>query len=176
MSTNRQKSFLAMMSCQSYGLTMIEHPFDSDKKVLGQTNSTNPISLYFRCEGNHYIIYIRSEGPYYGKTINKEGHDLVAKPPAGRDTTCFRILDPKTLKTVTLDDLFYDPVIPVNVFLETTDGSPLGLLTDFSSHPSSVIQSGSLTPSMMHTDAPRKKITLHITERNVPYISNPSEI
>ena len=162
MSTNRQKSFIATMSLWGVPVAMVQPPFNSNRMLWGQNSQHVPDKMYFRCEGDYYVIFIRSEGLHYGKTIDQAGAVFVANPPAGSKTTSFNIIDNKSNNIVTLDDLRGETV---EVYLKTRNGYFLTADFNYSDY-----------PKMIRLDAPTASFQLHILERNVPYLNNPSEI
>ena len=162
MSTNRQKSFIASMSFYGQSVAMVPDPRNKKRMIWGQNGKYAPDQLYFRCKGDYYNIYIRSKGQHYGKTIDQEGNDFVANPPAGGDTTSFNITDKNSI-ILTLDDL---PGEREEIYLRTRSGGKLTTDWAFADEPTMIRLGAQRMPPFI----------LHILERNVPYLSHPDEV
>ena len=164
MSTLRQKSFLATLALKGKPL-IIHRSYNNDTLSVSEHNDTALI-FYFRCEGDFYNIYVRSEGNHFGKTLDINDQYIIAN---SAKATGFTILNTDG-KTLTLDSLSSNNE---NIYLQTRNGKRLFLEVDWSgegyfplriSHP--------LNPTIDH----QMILSLNILERNTPYLGFPDEI
>jgi hypothetical protein len=158
MSTHRQKSFLATLRFNRKPVSIISHAGNT-VPVWGQNNDGVADVLYFRCNGDDYTLYIRSEGDHFGKIIN--GTDIFFTANTVTSPTRFNIIDTNN-DIVTLDKLSDNQVIR----LKTRNGEILKSEFTWGNDPERIVLDG------------RREVTfdLNILERNVSYLSTPDEI
>jgi hypothetical protein len=192
MSTDRQKSFTARLSYGEYAVCFYELTLDAayvkgyfrGKEIIvpgvkGYANlkDTNYLCLnnklkkdegpllYFRYENGGYIIYVREQGPQYGKAIGiSNGWLLTSDTPTQMHLTT---VENQSLK-ITLDDFLND------TYKQLCLRAPGGTLQyyDF------VKTDASFSYSYLVSYGGKDTIPLYfeIVEKNVPYLNNPGEI
>ncbi|QVW22359.1 hypothetical protein KJF94_21140 [Pseudomonas hormoni] len=159
MSTNRQKSFLATLAFHGKPAAIISHSGNT-APVWGQANNGVADVLYFRCDGDTYTLYIRTEGKHFGKTIDRVENFFTTS--TARNTTTFDIIG-ENGKVITLDQLDTDKEV---IALQTRSGDLLKTEVVWTDEPKRIMLNG------------QSPITfgLKILERNVPYLSHPDEV
>jgi hypothetical protein len=164
MSTLRQKSFLATMTLNGESL-VIRPWFNIDRLNITKRNETAVI-LYFRCEGDFYNIYVRSEGNHFGKNLDVSDPYVIAN---SAKATGFKILNPDG-KTLTLDDLSSNNE---KIQLHTRNGTRLYLDDDWSGTGDFPLR---VSPAYYRAFEDPLIYSLNILERNTPYLGFPDEI
>jgi len=180
MSTNRQKSFITTLTTNAgnlhipqytYGrkivigvrpwLAITEDKIDVSNYLCADPNSNvNSLQFYFRCSEDYYTIYLRSPGPFYGRTIGRNGGDELGAYIDDNPTT-FNLID-NNGKIVTLDQITTDTP---TLIIQTRGGTALvrNKATDMGYFIRAA--SGAVL-----------KFRLKILERNAPFLNNPDEV
>jgi len=190
MSTNRQKSFIAILELDQHHLDILGALYETptlridksfsggfytgasiklnDAHLLGrrphgEVKNASPMNIYFRCTDDYYHLYIRSHATHTGHCISKDvGGVLGAFLPAGGDTTSFNLLSLDN-RTITLEDM-------------GRDTQRVRLKARNSGHISAVRRRGAPYSYLAGTDNDGIPFTLRIIERNASFISDPDEI
>ena len=191
MSTDRQKSFTARLSYNNYAvcfyeLSLYAEPVtgyfrghlvtvDGTKGFAGLKPSqylclNNKLYanegelLYFRYRDGKYVIYVREQGPHYGKVLDQSNGWLLA----AENGISFNLVDPNNHNQVlTLDDF------PGATSKELCIQSNRGLIQDYDY----VACDHSFSHSYLVTHGGKKSIPFNfeIVETNVLYVGNPEE-
>ncbi|MNO93557.1 hypothetical protein D3C76_851600 [compost metagenome] len=181
MSTDRQKSFIAELST-NFGhlhfprLThnkqvasriyngLYTSPARDISNYLFTQRKTPHITLrfYFRCTRNHYHIYIRTPGDYYGKILGMN-EDYIISAVGDEDAINFNLLD-KNYKVITLDDI---PSNKISLHIQTTHDR---WLTSNGAYRTDEGIGVSASGGILLT------FHLNIIERNASFIDNPDEV
>jgi hypothetical protein len=150
MSTNQQKSFLATLSTGKSSVSMVSHKGDTPVWTLVENGVADVV--YFHYEESHYSLYIRSEGDYFGQTINLSG--VVFTAATVNNPTTFNLIDANG-KVLTLDNLPNEKEV---IRLQTRDGTELKTEFVWGDDPQRVSTVGQY----------KMNLELNILERNVP--------
>lgn len=182
MSTNRQKSFIAEMSTDIGHLDFprLTHgkkvtysyinPWTGSQETIDISNylfakKKKPkitLKFYFRCTGNHYHIYIRTPGAYYGRILGMNEDDVITAT-GDKDATNFNLLD-NYGKVITLDDISSDKL---TLQIQTTHGD---LLTG------QTFKKWSEGHYVTASGGGNMDFHLNIIERNASYLDDPDEV
>jgi len=136
--------------------------------MLGEGDNDVAFIFYFRCEGDYYNIYVRTEGDQFGRTLDehyktyKGGKTRLITTSTAEVPTSFNILDSNE-RILTLDNLASNKE---DIRLQTRDGKKLKI--EFA------IWEG--LPSIIETSKYSSNLTLNILERNAPYLGFPDEV
>ncbi|KAB0492610.1 hypothetical protein [Pseudomonas vancouverensis] len=180
MSTDRQKSFIGTLKLNGNPVNIIQTESEGFPDALVAGLPLPAAQIYFRFEHGHYVLYIRSEGDYFGRLVREENNgDINVGEVAGSATISFNIQ--KNGRTVTLDDMNTNTQ---TINITTNNGSTLYVQNSICA-PSPIPHTHSATykkfpkhatfttTSGKHCSA---EFELTILERNAPYLNNPGEI
>lgn len=182
MSTDRQKSFIAELST-NFGhlhfprlthnkkVTMqppkhykYEGTLDISNYLFADSkNPHNTLRFYFRCTANHYHIYIRTPGAYYGSILGMNKYKTIIATE-NKDAANFNLLD-KNGNVITLDDISSNKL---SLTIQTTHGVPLTGTKYMYSHDGHHVNAGGGGSNLV--------FHLNIIERNASYVDNPDEV
>ena len=158
MITNRQKSFLATLSVGNHPVRLTTR-YAREAVVLAKTYTGIADTFYFRCTGDQYTLYVRSEGEHFGKVIDQ--HGIAFTGSNTQSHVNFNLLDING-KTITLNDITGD----TQVIQLSTQGKILRSEFGWADFPARFELGGQLP----------LQLNLNILERNAPYLSNPEEV
>ena len=192
MSTDRQKSFTARLSHNTFAVCFYELTLEAvsfTANFRGRPTTVQGVSgfaglkpsqylclndklytnegdlFYFRYRNGKYIIYVREQGTHYGKVIDQSNGWLLA----GDNGVSFNLVNPNNHNQVmTLDDF------PGATSQQLCLQSERGLVQDYDY----VACDHSFSHSFLVPHGGRKSIPFNfeIVETNVPYVGNPEEV
>lgn len=158
MITNRQKSFLATLTVGNHPVRLTTR-YAGEPVVLAKTYKGIADTFYFRCTGDQYTLYVRSEGEHFGKVIDQQG--IVFTGSSTQSHVNFNMLDIDG-KTITLNDITGEnQVIQLSI-----QGKILRSEFGWADFPARFELGGQL-PLLLN---------MNILQRNTPYMSDPDEV
>lgn len=166
MSTDRQKSFTGTLSVKGIPITIRTFSDGSrgTRSLLIASPGAIPTQFYFRVEGGSYVMYVRS-GNLIGQLVNLSRHDEIVVSPRDRAGEIQFDLGGMSLDIMETDT--------INLWIDLHHNQRMGIdkrrglnggETSFTVNSLRYLRSSKPT-----------NFTLHILQRNAPYLSHPDE-
>lgn len=143
----------------------------NDAHMLGSqpitaSSAPKPLIIYFRLTDDGYVLYVRTQGPHFGKGISLDSSGAVGAFAVDKQgPTPFNLVTPNG-KRVTLENLESDTV---GIQLEHKG-------TQIKLHRYRKTNSPYTYLAAARSDCSPFTLPLTIQERNAPYLSNPNEV